>query len=220
MKRHAAGGLALLLLAAALAACGDRGGDAAERNHTSVLGGFGEQHARSAADDTARLGLPPGAPHDTRIVRATSETALALWVRDGQAVAAKHTPATGWTAPQPLEEIYGKASDPQLAGNGRGSAMAVWRHTVGNIHSLRYSRFDSSGWSVPDVMPGALPQPASARAEPPRLEMDREGRVVAQWPSGFDSKDTQTARYVPGEGWSRALSAPLAAAPAAPRIVQ
>jgi hypothetical protein len=89
----------------------------------------------------------------------------------------------------------------------------VWRHTVGSIQSLRFSRFDPvAGWSVPDVMPGALPRPPG-QAAPPELRMDEAGNVTARWPSGFDPRDTQVARYTAGQGWSRAVSANLAAAP-------
>ena len=94
--------------------------------------------------------------------------------------------------------------------------MAVWRHTVGSIESLRYSRFDSSGWSVPDVMPGALPRPRTERGAAPRVQMDAQGQVVAEWSSGFDPRQTQSARYVPGQGWSPAANELASAAPASP----
>ena len=70
-----------------------------------------------------------------------------------------------------------------------GLAMAVWHHQVGNIHSLRFSRWDANGWSVPDVLPGALPRPAVAGMRSgqnaPQLHMDAQGAVLARWPSGF-----------------------------------
>ncbi|HEY8359885.1 MAG TPA: hypothetical protein VIL30_20710, partial [Ramlibacter sp.] len=108
------------------------------------------------------------------------------------------------------------ASKPQLAGNGQGVALAVWQHTVGSIQSLRFSRYDStSGWSVPDVMPGALPRPPSrlpqGAAAAPQLHMDAQGNAFAQWPSGFADNEVQTARYVAGQGWTRALSEPVTA---------
>jgi hypothetical protein len=151
------------------------------------------------------------------VVRTGPDAALAVWLQDGNVVAASYTKAGGWAAAQPLEDIYGEDSDAQLASNGQGTAMAVWRHTVGSIESLRYSRFDSAGWSVPDVMPGALPQPRTVRGAAPRLQMDAQGHVVAEWTSGFDPKEAQTAHYVPGQGWSHAEAGALAsAAPASP----
>jgi len=67
------------------------------------------------------------------------------------------------------------------------------------------------------VMPGALPQPRTAKNAAPRLKMDGQGQVVAECTSGFDASQTQSTRYVPGQGWSHASANALAsAAPASP----
>lgn len=218
-----AGALGLLLLAAALAGCGD--GDK-HRNNTAVLGGYGHgmpaQPAVPSLTDAQGRTIPaPPLPPRTRVtmVRSGDEQALAAWIADNHVVASTWTPAAGWSAPQSLERIYGESSDVQLASNGQGRAMAVWHHRVGNIHSLRFSRFDAQGWSVPDVVPGALPRPAAAGApdgnDAPQLQMDAQGNVVAQWPSGFHANETQVARYSEAEGWTRAASEPVASAPSA-----
>lgn len=204
------GALAVLACLAALAACKDAPApDQGQSSNTAVLGGFGSRAA--STDAGAQLAPPEGAPRGTPVVQSGPDQHLALWLRDGHVMAAIHT-AAGWSAPQPLEEIHGEASDPQLASNGRGSAMALWRHTVGNIQSLRYSRFDSSGWSVPDVMPGALPRPRGTAAVAPKLRMEADGSAHATWASGFGDNEVQTARYMAGQGWSRALSEPVTAA--------
>ena len=228
-------GALILLLAATLFACRDAPPSPRTAGHdTSVLGGYGSRPGAAAPGaPTGANGEaipPPKTPLGVKaqMARADDGAVLALWVQDSHVVAATHSPATGWSAPQPLETIYGQASDPQLASNGRGAAMAVWRHTVGSIQSLRYSRFDHTGWSVPDVMPGALPRPRGEAGAAPRLHMDAEGRAFAEWPSGFHPQELQSARFVPGQGWGRAESEPLAAADAparsaaagAPRSVQ
>ena len=217
MKLKAAGTLLLLLGAALLGACRDAQLPiaASARSHTAVLGNNGP-----APSDDQGLPAPAGVPKGARaqVARSGPDAGLAVWLQDGHVVAASYSKAAGWTAAQALEDIYGEDSDPQLASNGQGTAMAVWRHTVGSIESLRYSRFDSSGWSVPDVMPGALPQPRSARAAAPRLQMDPQGQVVAEWTSGFDARQTQMARYVPGQGWSHAANELASAAPASPSL--
>lgn len=224
------GAAALLVLAGlALAGCRDRppapGG-------TSVLGGNGPAAAASGEALTDARGQPipappvaPGTP--AQVVRAGDDTALAVWVKDGHVTASSFARPRGWSEPRALEEIYGVASDPQLASNGRGAAMALWRHTVGTIQSLRFSRFDAaSGWSAPDVVPGALPRPRAEGAAgvdvSPRLAMDADGTVTARWPSGFASREQQVARYTPRDGWSPAASEPVvsaqdaASAPGAP----
>jgi hypothetical protein len=208
---------ALLLLALALAGCRD---SSVERsNNTAVLGGYGHESGAQALSDARGEPIPPPpAPARTQVraVRTGDEAAIAAWVEDKHVAASAWTRAAGWIAPQPLERIYGESSDVQVASNGQGPALAVWHHRVGNIHSLRFSRFDGSGWSVPDVVPGALPRPAVAGSPPgqsaARLAMDAQGNVVAQWPSGFHADEMQVARYTVAEGWTRAASEPVVSA--------
>jgi hypothetical protein len=220
------GALVLAALAAALAGCGDELPRSTTVNNTAVLGGYAPGDARTPdgsalVDGRGQAIPPPPLPPGVRAqaVRAADDHALALWVQDGHVAASLWTREGGWGAAQPLEEIYGVASDPQVASNGRGMAMAVWRHTVGSIQSLRFSRFDTTtGWSTPDVMPGALPRPdVTGATDPtvPRLQMDTEGNVVAEWPSGFAADEVQVARYQVGQGWSEANSERMAATPTA-----
>jgi hypothetical protein len=216
-----------LVVAAAVLATGCRESKV-ERHDTAVLGGSGPQADRMAGVATitdARGEIIPAPPapagSQPQLARSGDEVALAVWLHDDRVLAASWQRADGWSAAQPLEEILGEASAPQLVSNGRGAAMAVWQHRVGNIHSLRFSRFDAaSGWSVPDVLPGALPRPPVAGSAPgddgPRLQMDAEGNVLAQWPSGFRANEMQSARYAPAQGWSRPASEPVAVAPGAP----
>lgn len=201
-----------VLLAALGAIAGCRDADT-EGRHTRTLGGSGHGKADQPIP-------PPPAPANVQpqVVRTGDAAAVAIWLAEGNVIATTWTADRGWTPAQPLEQIYGSSSDARLAGNG-GSAMAVWHHTVGNIHSLRYSRFDGSAWSPPDVLPGALPRPAVTGTPPgqeaPRLQMDEAGNVLAQWPSGFHANEMQVARYRVGQGWSGAASEPVASGPGA-----
>ncbi|RYZ06056.1 MAG: hypothetical protein EOO24_11955 [Comamonadaceae bacterium] len=214
--------LAVLLATAALAACGDAGPSATTgASPTAVLGGVGGAPRATASapltDSAGRVIPAPPLPRGAKaeMARSGPDTAIAVWVERDHVVAASYAPASGWAAATPLEEIFGEASRPQVAGNGRGAALAVWQHTVGNIQSLRFSRFDATtGWTPPDVMPGALPRPPEQARGPdaaPQLHMDAQGNAFAQWPSGFAANEVQTARYVLGQGWTRALSEPLTA---------
>lgn len=215
--------VAAVTLAATLGLAGcHQGGEAqSAHNHAAVLGGYGSQHAPAAPLLDARgQAIPqPAVPANTpaQTLRSGDESAVSVWVQEGHVMASSWTPGTGWTKPQPLEQIYGQASDPQLASNGAGAALTVWRHTVGTIQSLRFSRFDAAGgWSAPDVVPGALPRPAVtgvANADAPRLQMDAQGNVLAEWPSGFGPGETQEGRFVAGQGWT--VSERLASAPSA-----
>lgn len=207
-------------LALGLAGCGQ------ELPQTATLGAGGgnspsladgAQAGGSLVDSRGRPLPPPPVPANVpaQAVRAGDDTALALWVHEGRVLTSAWAPETDWSAAQPLEEIYGAASDAQLASNGRGVAMAVWRHTVGSIQSLRFSRFEQgAGWTRPDVMPGALPQADAAGTadDGPRLQMDADGNATARWPSGFHAGEVQTARYVAGQGWTQAAGEPVATA--------
>lgn len=211
------GRLAVPALVAALAlaaGCSDRSGD----HDTRVMGGAGG--APQPAGDARGPGIPapPLPPGIVAQVAPAGETgALALWVHEGRVAASVFAPGTGWSPPQRLEDIRGEASDAQLAANGEGKGMAVWRHTVGSIDSLRFSHFTpGAGWSIPDVMPGALPRPQASVAAI-QLRMDEAGNATARWASGFDAHEMQVARFSEGEGWSRAVSEPVAAAAAATR---
>lgn len=200
--------------AAALAGCGDAGRSGGP---TSVMGGSdgkARTEALPAISDVRGRPIPaPGAPANASVqVVPAGDGALAVWIQDGDPMAAAYDAPTGWSAPRALEQLHGAATDPQVAANPEGAGMAVWRHTVGSIQSLRFSRFDpAAGWSVPDVMPGALPRPPG-QASPVQLQMDAAGNVTAQWPSGFDAGETQVSRYTAGQGWSAAVSERLASA--------
>jgi hypothetical protein len=224
MERARAAFALLLAAGLALAACRERPAPAVPQA-TAVLGGSAPaagQPASAALTDAHGQAIPPPplpAGTEAQLVRTGDESALAVWVQEGRVLAASFDRAQGWGSARPLEQIYGVASEPRIAANGRGSALAVWRHTVGNIQSLRYSRYEAaSGWSAPDVVPGALPRPpslAAGRRDAPQLQMDAQGNVTAQWPSGFDPAEIQVARFAPGQGWSRAVSQRVASAPAA-----
>lgn len=216
MRRLAALACAVACLAWALAGCSER---ADRQGDTTVLGGSAPEDARDGGRvvDTVPPPIPaPPVPPGVQpqLTRSGKAAALAVWVQDGHVVASSLLPAGGgWSTPQPLEDIYGEASDPRLAGNREGEAMAVWRHTVGSIRSLRFSRFaPGSGWSRPDVLPGALPRTEGSVA----LQMDAQGNVLARWPSGFSANEVQAARHVQGQGWSPAHSEQVAASPPAP----
>lgn len=214
------------LLAATLLLAGCRDGTP-ERHPTSVLGGGGAAAPRAPAllaltDGSGQAIPPPPVPSHAQpqMARIGGDGALAIWVQEAHVLASSWTRAGGWTPPQALESIYGEAGAPQLASNGQGVAMAVWQHRVGNILSLRFSRFETAGgWTAPDVLPGALPRPASAGSPPGsgtlQLQVDAQGNAVAEWPSGFRADEMQTARYTAGEGWTRAAGEPVASAPAA-----
>ena len=106
MKLKSAATVLVVLCAGLLTACGDAklpgaGGAASERNPTSVLGGFGNGAAQSPAD---AIPPPPGVPRlaKAEVVRSGPDAALAVWLQDGNVVAASYPKAAGWSPAQPL----------------------------------------------------------------------------------------------------------------------
>jgi uncharacterized membrane protein len=169
-------------------------------SNTAVLGSYGQ----SAPAPGSALPRPP-APGRTSVVTAPLDQrqSLAVWSQAGHVYAARFAPETGWTDVHALEEIGGEATELQLAGNGRGVAMAVWHHTLGQIQSLRFARFEpDAGWSAPDVVPGVLPRTASI-ASRPRLTLDEAGDATLQWPSAFAGTPMQVSRFDAASGWSQ-----------------
>lgn len=194
-------------------------------SNTAVLGGYGSPASAPLIDVDGRSVTAPPAPRDVmpQLAAVGRNSTLALWTEDGRVMVARHHPSRGWDVPRPLEDIAGEASDAQLASNGGNAAMALWRHTVGRIDSLRYSRYDPrTGWSEPDVVPGALPRPRPAGSAStgqdaaPRLRLDANGNARAEWLSGFDRDEVQVSTYVAAEGWARPVDLPVAAAAQAP----
>jgi hypothetical protein len=223
MNVRAPAWIAAVVLLAALAGCKDKVPVAStvdgRAGDTSVLGAPSANPGSTASSiprDARGREIPaPPLPGNVKaqVVASGPENALAVWLQDGEVMAAAYTRGYGWSPAQALERIHGDASAPRLASNGRGDAMAVWQHTVGRIESLRFSRFQQgTGWSVPDVVPGALPRPVG-QAEPPTLRMTASGEAFASWPSGFAADEMQTSRFVAGQGWSRAEGERMAVAP-------
>ena len=174
----------------------------ADASNTAVLGSNGPPPATPVASTFPRAPAPRDVTPDT--VDAGDGRALAAWVQDGRAMASLYE-SGAWSAPQPLENIPGDATDLELAGNAHGMAMAVWRHTLGEIQSLRYARWEAAqGWGAADVIAGVLPRRLNSGVRP-SLVMDPDGAVTLQWPSGFGGTSAQVTRFEPGRGWTQPL---------------
>ncbi|MBC5764270.1 hypothetical protein [Ramlibacter albus] len=181
------------------AVLGSYGGTTPTPQPSSVLSLPGSGTALSA-NGFPRTPAPAGA--EVEVAALPGGAALAVWTQDGHLRGSRYAPGAGWGAPQDVDTIRGEPSDLELAANANGEAMAVWRHTLGEIQSLRYARWQpASGWSPPEVIPGVLPRRLNSAVRP-KLVMDNEGNVTLQWPSGFGGTSAQVTRYEAGRGWS------------------
>jgi len=131
--------------------------------------------------------------------------AIAVWYQsDGtrdNIWANRYVAGSGWGSAVLIEtDNAGGAFDPQVATDGSGNAIVVWRQNDGtrdNIWSNRYLL--GSGWGTAalvetdNVGGGAAPQVA----------MDGRGNAWAVWGQFYGGRSNVLAsRYVPGLGWA------------------
>lgn len=172
-----------------------------QASNTAVLGSNG-----MPAKPVAPVFPPPPAPRgaEVEIVGSGPGQAVAIWTQEGRVHAGRYATGAGWTDLRTIDDIPGETSDLELTGNG-SRAMAVWRHTLGEIQSLRYAVWDEGkGWATADVVPGVLPRRLNSGVHP-NLIMDGYGNVTLQWPSGFGGTSAQVTRFEAGRGWSQPL---------------
>ena len=116
--------------------------------------------------------------------------AIAVWIQYDEYPAslwsniwANRFDGFSWSTPEMIETYdAGDASDPQIAMDGTGAAIAVWHQwdTVSGLGSIWANRFDGSSWSTPEVI-----ETDDARdASNPQIAMDGTGNAVAVWYQG------------------------------------
>lgn len=112
-----------------------------------------------------------------------------------------------WNAPAVIESDDVDSSGaraPRLAVAANGDAVAVWSHFDGVRENVRANRYAAgAGWGT-SVLLESLDE--TARDGQPSVAIDRRGQAIAVWaqvlPGGAMS--LQSARWVPGTGWTAA----------------
>jgi hypothetical protein len=116
-----------------------------------------------------------------------SGNAIAVWRQGGDTQlefniwSSRYTPGVGWSQRERISDTSLTASDPQIAFDGNGNALAVWRSSAG----IQYNRYKvGSGWG-----PTATPRFVSAfgaNAREPRLAVNANGDAMAVWTQDDD----------------------------------
>jgi hypothetical protein len=131
-------------------------------------------------------------------IRRTISAALACF-----ALALLAAPSAGaapaWLAPVNLSET-GSPSDPQIAVDGRGDAVAVWDRSSGSSHEIQAAtRLAGGAWQTPVKLFEA------PRAGFPAIAIDPQGEAVVAWTSGsveaHQAVDAAVGTAI-GGGWS------------------
>jgi hypothetical protein len=107
--------------------------------------------------------------------------AIAVW-RQGDAQfefniwSSRYAPGSGWSQRERISDSFLDASDPQIAFDANGNALAIWKGGAG----IQYNRYTAGvGWG-----PTALPQVISAfgaDASEPILTTNANGDAMAVW---------------------------------------
>lgn len=132
--------------------------------------------------------------------------AMAVWQQPNGGFtgifASRYVKGSGWGAAQRLDTVANHASDPQLAMDANGNAMAVWYQydgTTYNIHASRY--LNGNGWEASQLI-----ETTTDSAISPQVAMDSSGNAIAVWYQ-LDSTYTRifANRYIAGSGWQGAV---------------
>ncbi len=136
-----------------------------------------------------------------------SGNAIAVWSQyDGirnNIRANRYVAGTGWdnTAAEMIEIYGGNASNPQIAFDGSGNAMAVWEQFDGSNWSIYANRYVAgTGW---DNTAAELIENDVGNAFSPQLAFDGSGNAIAVWHQYDGNRYNIWAnRYVAGTDWN------------------
>src|SRR6185295_19048801 len=109
-----------------------------------------------------------------------------------------------WGTTEPLEDdIASDTSEPSIALNAVGNAIAVWNSRWGT-NGILSTRYDAvTGWSG-EILP-IHKATNTAVAQYPKVAIDAAGDGVVVWVQSDGTADSIWAnRYVAGTGWSGA----------------
>jgi hypothetical protein len=150
-----------------------------------------------------------------KMAAASDGSVMAVWVAsDGttSSIYSNHfASSTGWGKPVLIESSTMPADSPQLAGDGAGNYIAVWRQawktvngTLYGIYSNRYTA--GSGWSSTSsvVYLDTANTSVTANADP-MVVMNASGHAFAIWSVydwNWNHNSVRSNRYTPGSGWA------------------
>ncbi len=115
--------------------------------------------------------------------------------------ASHYLKGTGWGAPVLLEVSTYIASQPQVAMNDNGDAIAVWQQTSATSSNIWASHYDGTSWSVPAL----IETDDTGSAGFPQINIDNSGNALAVWRHHDGTRNNVMAnRYTAGDGWGTA----------------
>ncbi len=168
-------------------------------NRYSTVDGWGQ--ARKIEADDAGDALSP------RVAMDADGNAIAVWEQwNGSRydiTANRYVTGIGWGAVERIEtDDTGNSMDPQVAVDGDGNAVAVWRQSDGTSTNLVANRFTvGTGWGTAEPI-----ETETGEVRFPRVAMDADGNAVAVWRQLSNSAQNTWANYYQqGVGWTGAV---------------
>jgi hypothetical protein len=160
----------------------------------------GEWGSTQMLDDNSGVASEP------RISMGADGSAVVVWTQfDGERDdiwSNRYTRPDGWTYAEPTETSTGDATNPQVAVDAQGNAIAVWVRSNGtrlDIWSNRY--MPSAGWGAAE----RIETEDEGDARNPQVAVDAQGNAVAVWEQSDGTRfDIWSDRYTPGNGWGSA----------------
>jgi hypothetical protein len=133
--------------------------------------------------------------------------AVAVWEQsDGMRYAIwsnRYTPSAGWGVAERIEaEQADDATNPQVAVDARGNAVAVWEQSDGTRFDVWSNRYTPSArWGVPE----RIETEEAGDASSPEVGVDAEGNAFAVWEQFAGARSgIWSNRYTPSRGWGTA----------------
>ncbi len=108
-----------------------------------------------------------------------------------------------WGGPELISLSQGSASDPDIAVDASGNAIAVWRESFQNEQTVWSNRYTAGvGWGTAEIIKTA---PGNA-LQLPKVAVDPAGNAIAVWEQSTPPIISVYAnRYTAGGGWGTAV---------------
>jgi Bacterial Ig-like domain len=149
--------------------------------HTAIFadryapGGAGSAPVVIGADSTIDMVAP-------QIAVDANGDAQAVWLEQGTGIttlwADHYSAAAGWETSVPLQSITaGSASNPDIAVDAAGNALAVWEELSSGLVYVWANRYVAGrGWGTAQLI-----GPRTGNSTNPRVAFDSTGRAIAVW---------------------------------------
>lgn len=140
---------------------------------------------------------PGGAPgRNPRVGTADDGEVVVIYEEDGNVVSRCFVPGAGWLAPDPVATPIEPASEPEVAVNASGDAVAVWTEGTNDVVASTFES-DTGMWSEPvPVGTGTNPEVA----------IDDQGAAAVVF---VDGDDAEVTMLDPTNGWTAPVVVPM-----------